>query len=66
MVQKVSGKVQEAPRSLLDPPKYIFGFRKRKNVILKHMFELPIVLPIALPIELPIGIAYCATPYYST
>ena len=52
MVQKMSGKVQEGPRSPLDPIKKCSFFRK--ILYLFTYFLLPIVLPIVLPIELPI------------
>ena len=48
MVQKVSRKVQEGPRSPPDPLKKYLGFYK--NVIcFKQIVELPIELPIELP-----------------
>ena len=52
MVQKVSGKVQEGPRSPPDPLKNIN--LSGKLTFFKHILLLPIVLPIELPIELPI------------
>ncbi len=56
MIQKVSGKVQEGPRSSPVPLKNMLVVVKMK--FFKHMFELSIVLPIVLPIELPICGAY--------
>ena len=52
MVQKVSGRVQEGPRSPPDPIKHILMFRK--IFIFETYFLLPTVLPIVLPIALPI------------
>ena len=54
MVQKVSGRLQEAPRSPPDPINKL-DFSENLTVF-KHIFLLPIVLPIELPIELPMPI----------
>ena len=52
MVQKVSGKVQEGPRS---PPNPLTNYLvSRKSLFVEQHFELSIVLPIVLPIGLPI------------
>ena len=55
MVQKVSGKVQEGPRSPPDPiKKMIFsGDLIFFNIFFQLPIELPSVLPIVLPIVLP-------------
>ena len=56
MVQKVSGGVQEAPRSPPDPIKK-YEFIRKFDIFLTYFLlsiVLPIVLAIVLPIELPI------------
>ena len=54
MVQKVSGRLQEPPRSPPDPIKKYLCVRKILYFS-TYIFLLPIVLPIELPIELPIN-----------
>ena len=64
MVQKVSGRVQEAPRSPPDPIKK-YDFIREFDICLIYfllpivlLIVLPIVLRIVLPIELPIELPY--------
>ena len=53
MLQKVSGKVQEGPRSPQDLlKKYLISCFS----LFEHVFVLPIGLPIVLPIVLPIAL----------
>ncbi len=56
MTKKVSGRVQEGPRSPPDPiKKYVFS--GNSLFVLKY-FLLPIVLPIVLPFVLPMHSAW--------